>query len=340
MDFVSSVNRFRQVLLSTMPYAKEHSGGRWITFRCPYCFDSKKHIDTTHFNVSIPSKQEDIIFMKCFQPECECNKGKVVRVEDLRVWGIQDNDIVKFIREINKSKGGNSRRYDKLGGYRLLNIPPKNDKLSLEKLEYINTRLGINLSLLDLPKYKIFLSFNDILYYNKIKLTQDMTEKRAYYLENSSIGFISKDNAYLIFRDVYKKQYSIYNVLNEDRAHKYYTIPNTIDIMKPVKIYMAEGVFDILSAYFNVVEDKEQSIFVAVAGASYEYVIRQLIRNGFIDCEFHIFSDIDVSTKYYKEVKKNIGDYKFNNPISIYYNTLEKDIGVPKDRIELKVDYI
>nr|DAI27048.1 MAG TPA: hypothetical protein [Caudoviricetes sp.] len=334
-DFDKLKEKFINTLIRAMPYAKLHSGGKWVMFRCPYCFDSKKHKDTTHFNVSIPQSINDRVVMRCFQPECPINSTKIVKEDDLKLWGIYDIDIINFVKKLNSR----NKKYtdDSFMKYKkLVNIPRRNNKLSLEKLEYINNRLGTNIKIEEVYKYKIILSFEEFLMQNNIKLdTNIMTDKMAYYLENNAIGFLSKDSTHIVFRDIHNKKYISYNISGTDEGMKFYSIPSKIDIIHKSKVYLAEGTFDILSAYMNLDTDKSNSIFVAVCGASYEYTIKQLIKNGFINTEFHIFSDKDVSYDYYTRMVEGIGKYKFEYPITIYYNELDKDIGVPRDKIKL-----
>ena len=150
--------RFVSTLLE-MPYAKLHSGRKWVMFRCPYCYDSKKHIDTTHFNVSIPQNEEEIIYMKCFQPECEVNSGKVVKENDLKIWGIYDPELLHFVKTLNSKKNKNKSNDETFINYkRFVNVPPK-DNLSKEKLSYINNRLVIIFINEDLFNLIIVLSF-------------------------------------------------------------------------------------------------------------------------------------------------------------------------------------
>lgn len=334
-NFENLQQRFLSALLE-MPYAKLHSGRKWVMFRCPYCYDSKKHIDTTHFNVSIPQTDNDIIYMKCFQPECEINSGKVVKENDLKIWGIYDQEIIQFVKSLNNKKNKNKSSDTTFVNYKkFVNIPQKDD-LSKEKLEYINKRLGIKLIPEDLIDLKIVLSFEKFLQQNNLRLKDEvMSEKMAWYLENNAIAFLSKDGTHLLFRDIHQKKYISYNISGTDDGMKFYAIPTEIDLLKKVNVYLAEGTFDILSAYYNLDITTENNLFIAVTGASYDYIVKQLIRHGLIDAEFHIFSDNDVSVEYYQSRFNQIGMYKFHYPINIYYNKLGKDIGVPKNEIEL-----
>ena len=39
--------------------------------------------------------------MRCFQPECIINTTKIVKEDDLRLWGIYDVDIINFVKKLN-----------------------------------------------------------------------------------------------------------------------------------------------------------------------------------------------------------------------------------------------
>lgn len=331
MDFIQARELFKNSLLG-LHRSKLHSGGTKVSLPCPICGDTNEN----HFHIHIPSKEDDMIFYKCFRSVC--NAKGVLNSNILRDLGIYSPDILNFVKTVNGNlKDSNVRRYNKWKGYQINNYSPKvNSELNKEKMAYINNRLGLSLSANEIAKLKIVISFNDLLYYNKLNLS-DFSDKRAWYLEYNTIGFISRDGTHCTFRDVNKKSYVAYNLLGVDNGEKHYIIPTKLDIMKPVNVYIAEGPFDILSAYYNIDGlDKENSIWVATCGASsYENIIKSMIRLGIFNATYHIFSDQDVTIDFYRNLKKKIGAYKFFNPINIYYNRLGKDIGVRKEEIDL-----
>ncbi len=113
-----------------------------------------------------------------------------------------------------------------------------------------------------------------------------------------------------------------------------------------ININLSEGVLDILSAYKNLNYNKNNDLDIAVCGKQYLYVLNTLNSMGFIgsNINLNIFSDNDevfnnknnkpTNIEYFKKLlHKN--KYLYNST-NIYYNLIDKDIGVSKDKIKLK----
>lgn len=331
MDFIQSRTLFINALLSH-PRAKMHSGGTKISLPCPICGDTKEN----HFHIHVPSSNEELIYYKCFRSVC--NAKGLLNSSILRDLDITSPDVINFVKILNGNlKTSNSKRYNRFSGYKIFNLAPrKTDEYINKKISYINNRLGLELSAKEITSMKIVLSFSDLLHYNKLNLSENFSEKRAWYIEYNTVGFISRDGSHCTFRDIDKKSYVAYNLLGEDECDKYYTIPCELDFMRHINVYIAEGPFDILSAYYNLDLDKDNALFIATCGASsYESILKSLIRIGVFNCTFNIFSDKDVTIEQYVAIKNKIGNYKFIRPINIFYNKIGKDIGVRKEEIEL-----
>jgi hypothetical protein len=56
---------------------------------------------------------------------------------------------------------------------------------------------------------------------------------------------------------------------------------------------------------------------------------------GFLNLAVTIYSDADVDVQFFRDLKAD-SPYLKNIPITIFYNTVEKDFGIPKDRIALR----
>jgi hypothetical protein len=162
----------------------------------------------------------------------------------------------------------------------------------------------------------------------------------GYYQFEKSIGFLSADNSHIIFRNVTGEQSRRYCnlALTEDPgASKIYNISTDIDLLQDtVEIIMCEGVFDIIGVYntFYQGQDSKNKIFAAACGKSYLSVIEKYTRMGFLNLKMVIYSDADVDTMFYKKMKAS--SYLMKTPITIFYNTLEKDFGVAPNRIKLR----
>lgn len=80
-----------------------------------------------------------------------------------------------------------------------------------------------------------------------------------------------------------------------------------------------------------MIKKLENNIFSTANGKYYKKTILTFYRLGFIDGEINIFSDNDVDKIYFHYLKKEI----FNQHINLYYNSIEKDFGVSKEKIQL-----
>jgi hypothetical protein len=112
-------------------------------------------------------------------------------------------------------------------------------------------------------------------------------------------------------------------------------------------INIAEGVMDTISAHYNLGYDGENVLNLCVSGRYYSSLILFLISMGFIgsNITINIFADNDymfnnknnVNTTTLGYYKKILSDYKhLFGKIYVWYNLKSKDIGVPRDMIELK----
>jgi hypothetical protein len=258
---------------------------------------------------------------------------------------ITDRDIVTRLSKFNKAS--------KKSIYKRLGI--KNEKLNVKipnvtytaensyKKKYIEKRLGIELTFAELVQLKCIFSLRDFLMVNNVeRLTVNVD--RAKRLNNDYVGFLTMQNEYINFRDTTGKnklRYDKYAILeNMVDAVKMYTIPNKVDVLSTdeITINIAEGMFDVLGIFYNINnQNTKNQIYTAVCGSGYMNVIKHFIRLGFIgkNITLKIFSDSDKDVYFYR---KTIAYAKqFVGNIYLIYNTLEKDYGVPKDQIYLKV---
>ena len=104
---------------------------------------------------------------------------------------------------------------------------------------------------------------------------------------------------------------------------------------------------DILSAYKNLGYNKPNTMNIAVGGQLYPTVLQVLIGMGIVGSNIHIniFSDNDeefnnkenvhvTDIKYFNTIFKKI-KYLYGS-VTVHYNRISKDIGVPIDKIKLK----
>lgn len=329
--------------LLTLPYAKYTSGRREIMIRCPFCGDSARNSNSTHFyiKVDINTSEKEIPVYYCHL----CNAKGIVNSDFIRRLAIIDHNLISELNVYisDSMRSPKNRRLFKTSNKRikLINPVPSNIPQTLTKIKYLNSRLGLRLSIDDLIKLKICINLYDLIDANRIEKLS-MKPKMCDILDEHYIGFISYDNEYVNCRrvsDINAKRYINYNLFGKyDNSRRFYVIPNKVDILnpEPIDIHLAEGVFDILSVFFNVHDcNMENSLYIAVGGTGYYNVIDYFIKFGFIHHNLHIYSDSEIPINFYKSIKRNLGD-KIDGDIHLYYNTFkgEKDFGVPKDRIK------
>ena len=115
-------------------------------------------------------------------------------------------------------------------------------------------------------------------------------------------------------------------------------MPNKIDPFdNGIKtINIAEGVFDILGIYYNILNKYDyNTVYTAINGSGYLNVIKYILEQGLLcDVNVNIFSDADRAPDYYTNMIKTLAP--FVNDIRLFYNEIGKDYGVPKDQVRLK----
>lgn len=321
--------------------ARPASGGRQVVTRCPFCGDSdnKNH---AHLYISVPQSETDVSLYDCKK----CPAKGMTDENLLRKLGCYDANVLVEIQRHNNEllKLPQYKRLKSYDIYPLKNNFIRNSKESYYKLQYINNRLGQNLSYSELSQYKIFLNLYDIINTNKLELTRykNITDQLDYYF----MGFISYDNSFCTLRKVGKSdkiyksinsRYVNYNLTGKETDTKdYYVIPAAIDISKHIQIHIAEGAIDILSVCMNLHNrDTVNKIFIANGGKSYRQSLEfVLCETGIIDYEVHIYIDKDV-TDY--EFRKLFVNKCMALPSIIYLHRNmkdgEKDYGVPKSQI-------
>lgn len=341
------IEKYTQLLL-TIPTARIASGGREVVMRCRYCPDSRDP-RSAHMYVSIPKNGDPSVY-NCFK----CRSRGIVTHEKLIQWGLYEQpDILVGISTYNKKimSLDKNRKYRDRDVYMLNNTFITDNELSQVKLRYINKRLGTNLTYDDLLSKKIILNLKDLLGSNNItKCTRDM--RLIDQLDESFIGFITQDNAFINMRNLrpgkvdksIDLRYVNYNIFGKfDNTQKYYTLPSNIDLCNPnrIKIHISEGPFDILSVYYNLRRDDNNCIYSAILGNSYMNICKHFINNmKLINIEVHIYIDNDVNDYVIHELKEML--YVFQIPFYLHRNMNpgEKDFGVPIERIKEQIQRV
>ena len=328
-------NDFITRLAKSLDVAKLNAAQTELEVRCPYCGDSRKHSNKGHLYITTNAPY----LFRCVK----CETSGRVNDKFLHDLGCYDNDVLLEVLRANREERQQNR--DKT-----VKIEPKKKNITLPIVDsaqsraclaYFNNRYKTNYDLDTIVnRFKVVCDIDAFVTENKLYF-----ECKYFNLRNA-IGFLSADKTYVIFRDITGMQniryYNLQLVDNEIPHSKRYTISSPIDIMKDqITLVMTEGIFDIIGVYnkFYKDYDKNDVIFCATCGKSYTTAIMQYIKQGFLNLNIIIYSDADVDYKWYIDKVKNsnkIMQLLNNSKITIYYNTLDKDFGVPEDNISLR----
>lgn len=331
--------------LTSLPYAKESSDSSQILVRCPFCGDSEKHNDSTHFSIKIETNNKEPLLYQCFQPSSKCGAKGILTADVLQKLGCNDMSVLLELSAYNKTI---SKSLDKFSGrrkkeYRIFNM---HNSVNKRKIKYINARLGLELEPADLKKLKIQLSLYDYLKINSIK-DLAFNERYCNALNEYTIGFISMYDDYIICRDItkeklMKKRYINYSIrgTSDILDTKIYTIPTEIDLLspKPTIINVAEGAFSILGVYHGTNIDRyndNNKIFSANCGTGYYGTISSLCRQyGLTNNIINIFSDSEIPVKEYEKLYRRLIKHMNIVEFKVIYNEKKEDFGYPANEIK------
>ena len=337
---------FIDSLYSRGEYIRQVNDVQYQT-RCPFCGDSKTKLNTGHLYIKVNPEDNYPMVYHCFK----CEESGIVNDSFLMTMNINDINLKSNIVSLNKTsdkiKGQKFFNEDKIinFGYKLPEIKDYN------KIRYIEDRLENTLSNEDISKFKIITSLRDFLVFNNIKEIT-MENYICHNIEKNYVGFLTFGGAYILFRDISNKQYYKwikYPVTEESRGCKlFYSIENSIDVFsrENININLSEGVMDILSLYKNLEYNSNNDLNIAVGGKQYLPILNTLSGMGFVgsNINLNIFSDNDVvfnkkaknptDVEYFKKLL-NRQKYLYGNT-NIYYNLIDKDIGVGSNKIALK----
>ena len=336
--------------LKTLPVCKPSSNLRQWVVRCPYCGDSI-HASHGHFSILVDLQSDAPLLYRCLK----CNESGILIpqvLEDLNLG--YDQSLNQQLDYFNRLSSNSSYFKDKIKNFI---VPvPHDTPINRYKLNYINNRLGTNLSYSDCAEYKIVLSFMEFIDANNIPVdvpdemggTLKSTIVRT--LEKDYLGFVSANNNKIVFRDVsmdgngflgryYKVTLDVFN----RSPNTFYSLMSKFDLLytEPINIYIAEGTFDILSVYLNLKpETSQNSLFFASCGYSFSTILKYLIYTGVTtDINAHIYSDNDKKDKDHLKLLRKPFYQTWIDNLYIHRNVYgnEKDFGVSRNKIE---DYV
>ena len=309
--------------------------------KCPYCGHTDRTRTSTHLYIKMTNLNGSFPYYNCVK----CGNHGSVTESFLQDLGIDDPEL-KYqegvIRtELKKRVGGKGFKKNRVKPLKIL--PPLNNKFTRQKIDYIEKRLGIKLTTKDIINKRIIMNLKDFLKY--IQLSPTRHEMVIDLLDEKYVGFLSTSGEFIHFRKIdnnfskYEKRYMIYNVFGlEDNTNKIYTLSEAgkVNVMEDIHVIMAEGCFDILGIINHIYDNKipKNTVFVAVTGMGYTSSIKYLNRLGMLFANYEIYSDNTVPLTDYRKMIKDL-EFRIDH-LTVNYNKLYKDCGVPKDMIKIK----
>lgn len=332
-----------QAIKSTDRYVAWKSGRTEINTKCPYCADAPRFRNKGR--LFIGSKQGVPVYY------CQhCGASGLVNKQFLDRLNIRDVNIITSIngilkdsysyRIVNKTVSKINISYDYMNRAKFL----LQHSGYIEKLSYLSSRLveGDKLEPEDLNTYRVVLSLYDFVQHNPDigKVLEKRKDIPWKIIEDKYIGFISRSGNKIIFRNIdssSKNRYYNLTILPELELNDFYILHTDLVINKPIKIIMAEGVFDILN--ISRLYKDENTIFAAVLNKDYKNKIIDLIKDIglFLDISVIIYGDRDVPAKFYKNLYSTIKDIV--NEFTVYINLAAKDFGNSSDGLNLSLLY-
>lgn len=331
--------------LLTYPDASLVSSGTEIAMRCRFCGDSQHDLGAKHLYIKIDG---DFPVYNCFK----CNRRGILNEDVIKQLNPQYGDAdVEIMQETRRYVEESSKKFKSIKRHSVFNIYNNyicECKLSNLKLRYINNRIGTNLTFRDCIENNIVLNLSDLLKSNRIdEYTRNIDDINI--LNNYGIGFLSMDRGMVIIKNLADSgslnkyldhKYNVYSIFKGAESSQCFSIPTRVilDNPNPVHIHLAEGVFDILSIFYNLCSGvREQSVYVAACGKSYYSTFINLIKTTrLMNFVLHLYPDNDVNQNN-KEIQYLIRlskDMCFD--MFIHRNTYmdEKDMGVLPEHIK------
>ena len=333
--------------LSQLPVYIASSNGIQHTVRCPYCGDSRNPTHG-HFSIRIdPADPIDPMLYNCLK----CPASGIVTAQTLSDIGLEvDSSIISGLSKITQA----SCKVHKITMIKTeqYDIPVSSmTEIALDKLIYLNTRLGTNLSITECAYMDIILDIEEFMFHNKIEsiyMGNEVSRKMLRFINQHYIGFLSKNRNNIAFRYIDNLDTSGFdkpprrwlkckiNLRNMD-TNSFYSPPAKIDIMytHDINLHIAEGPFDIISIMRHCRISDNNDYFYAVCGFGYSNILTNVIRMGLNSgINLHIYADKDKSDF---EIIQQLDKTKLLEWVSHFYihrnGSGQKDYGVPEVEI-------
>lgn len=337
--------------LRTLSVCIPSKGDTQWTVRCPYCGDSIKDSTHGHLSIHIDVSSDDGMPFRCFR----CNASGLVTekflVDDLFLS--IDNELAEQLSLFNKRQVKFNNYVNHVEPKRIPIYRPTDwNRVMNEKISYLSKRIGVSETILKskLIDLKIIVDFIGFCNLNNITLPS-LSFNTLCFKNYNYIGFLSSNNNLITMRRIYDEDTVIrrYDKViinpNNMNGNTFYNIPFEFSLLytEEFHVHVAEGIFDILSVYFNLMRrSMENKVYFACCGFSYTTILKYLISNGINShLIFHIYADNDKSDDAIRTMLYNQEHLlAYIDKIIIHRNIYTyadgshlKDFGVPGDRI-------
>lgn len=348
-DFKDALRNQLHVLF---PEAKDMASNTEVAINCPLCNAEGKTDHDRHMYISLGYNGKPPMY-NCFrniEHRGLLTKSSLEQLVEQSEY-IDPEIMNELENEIKKSSNSRAYRLNRSKNFMIINPLANISPKSKIKLDYINNRLGLNLTYQDLVDKKIVLNLYDLLSYNHIT-TLTRSKYIADYLDEYFLGFLSNNNSTLIMRNLVNKdkinilperlreRYTNYNVVPLNGIPTgYYTIPCTCNLYEHIDVHIAEGAFDLLSVYYNLCgQNNINNVYCCIGGNTYLNVMKYyLVDIGLMDVDFYIYIDNDITRNTLDSIKRVMFPLEEALDINIYIamNTYpnEKDFGVNPNHI-------
>lgn len=343
--------QLREQLFKLFPDAKLCGNKKEISINCPLC-NQEGNIDKGHhmyislgydnkppmYNCFRNMNHRGILTKSVLERFIQSNDGiDTDLMDNLSKYNSKLSTINRYSSNKNKSIQDLKREDE----YYIRNnyLDPSLMNMISYKISYFNNRLGVEANPTELLKKKVVFSLEHFLLANNLKPNIDNNIFKV--LEGNYIGFITNTNAYIVFRNTYRKDsprfynYKIFPEYNGKAG--YYIMPTICDTLNHIDIIIAEGIFDIFGLYYHIFnKDENNKIYCAICGNSYVNAIQYFSSElGLIDVTYHIFLDSDIKQNIINQIEKYVKDISAEGYIYINTYINEKDYGIHKDKIKL-----
>ena len=315
-----------------------------LRIRCFICGDSAKNENKKRLGIKIDIHDPDApVVYNCFN----CYAQGIFTASMVKEMGMDDPELEESIRALNKhalnDNGTKVNKYKNVKEIKVELPPLYNKPECINKVRYVFQRIGTQIDPIDFPSLRIVWSLKDFLYMNQISFE---SKKNIEFLDRDYVGFLSVHNEYIIFRDITEKnkmrwiKYNIFNVF--DNTQGFYTMKGSLDLMDTddIHIVITEGPFDLLSLRYNVFHNNiSNKIMISSCNGSFLEPLLYYVRKGVVggNVKIDCYQDNDTRLKF-RDIREKLKPYILSNSnFTVYYNTMSKDFGVPKENIQIDI---